>query len=87
MADVKLNTDSKDNKYPEVAALPGPSDLPTPESVKSPSNPPRHKQAVIPNMSEDALAPADKVIDLSYIKATADHNNKKPIASAMVVLL
>lgn len=82
MADDKQHTDLKDNKYPEVAALPKPSDLSAPEPVTS-RDPPKHKQAMIPNMNKDALAPADKVIDLSYIKATADHNDKEPIAPAM----
>ena len=74
MADEKLNTDSKDNKLPEAAVPPGTSVPPAPEPVKSPGDPPGHEQAVIPGMVEDAPAPAGKVIDLSGIKAVADHN-------------
>ena len=80
MADDKLNTGPKDNKLPEAAVPPGASDPPAPESGKSPSDPPGHEQAVIPGMVEDAPAPAGKVIDLSGIKAAADHNGKGPIA-------
>ena len=80
MADDKLNPDPEDNKFPEAAVPPGMSDPPTPEPVKSPGDPPGHEQAVIPGMAADAPAPAGKVIDLSDIKAAADHNGKVPIA-------
>ena len=80
MADDKLNTGLKDNPPPEAAAPPGPSDPPAPEPIIRPGNPPGHEQAVIPSMAEDAAALAGKVIDLSGIKAAADHNDKGPIA-------
>ena len=80
MADDKLNTGPKDNATPEAAASPGTSDPPTPGPIKSPGDSPGHEQAVIPGMVEDAPAPAGKVIDLSGIKAAADHNGKVPIA-------
>ena len=80
MTDDKLNTGSKDNAPPEATAPPGPSDPPAPESVECPGNPHRHEQSVIPGMVEDAPTPASKVIDLSSIQATADHNGKGPIA-------
>ena len=79
MADNKLNTGPKDNKLPEAAAPPGPSDSPTLERVKSPGDPPGHEQAVIPGMVEDMPAHVGKVIDLSGIKAAADHNGNEPI--------
>ena len=80
MADDKLNTGPKDNATPEAAASPGTSDPPTPGPIKSPGNPPGHEQAVIPGMVEDTPVPAGKVIDLSGIKAAADHSGKGPIA-------
>ena len=79
MADDKLNTGPKDTKSPEAAAPPGTNDPPAPELVKNPGDPPGHEQAVIPGMVEDVPAPANKVIDLSVIKAAADHNGKRPI--------
>ena len=80
MADEKLNTSPNDTKTPESVAPPGMSDPPAAEPVKSPSNPPGYEQADIPGVVEDAPAPAGKVIDLSGIKAAADHNSKRPIA-------
>ena len=80
MADDKLSPDPKNNKPPEAIAPPGPSDSPTPEPLKSPGDPPRHEQAMIPGIVEDAPVPASKVIDLSGIQAAADHNGKRPIA-------
>ncbi|HJA26574.1 MAG TPA: chromosome partitioning protein ParB, partial [Candidatus Fournierella merdigallinarum] len=78
MADEKLNPDSKNNKPPEAAAPPGTSDPSAPDPIKRPGDPPRHEQAVIPGMGENA--PAGKVIDLSGIKAAADYNGMRPIA-------
>ena len=80
MAEEKLNTGPKDNKLPEAAAPPGPSDPPTPESGKSLGDPPGHEQAVILGMGKDTPTPAGKVIDLSGIKAAADHSSNGPIA-------
>ena len=80
MADDKLNTNPKDNPPTEATAPPGPSNPPIPEPIKCPGNPPVHEQAVTPGMAADAPAPAGKVIDLSGIKAAADHNGKVPIA-------
>ena len=80
MADEKLNPDPKNNKSPEAAAPPGTSDPPSPESGKSPGDPPGHEQAVILGMVENAPAPAGKVIDLSGTKVAADHNGMGPIA-------
>ena len=84
MADEKLNTGSKDNKLLEAAVPPGASDPPAPESGKSPGDPPGHEQAVIPGMVEDTPVPAGKVIDLSGIKAAADHSGKGPTAPDVV---
>ena len=78
MADDKLNTIPQENNPPEVAAPQGLGDPPSLEPVKSPSNSPKHEQAVIPGMGENA--PAGKVIDLSDIKTVADRNDKEPIA-------
>lgn len=80
MADEKLNTGPEDNKFPEAAAPPGASNPPAPELGKSPSDPPGHEQAVIPGMGKDTPTPAGMVIDLSGIKAAANHNGKGPIA-------
>ena len=80
MADKKLNTGPEDNKLPEATTPPGTNDPPTPGKIKSPGDPPGHEQAVIPGMVEDMPAPAGKVIDLSGIKAAADHKSKGPIA-------
>ncbi len=68
MADDKLNTNPQENISPDVASLLG-ADAP-----------PNHEQAVIPDMGEEAPAPAGKVIDLSGIKAAADHSSNGPIA-------
>ena len=80
MADEKLNPDQKNIKSPESAASPGTSVPTASEPIKGPGDPPRHEQAVIPGMVEDTPVPAGKVIDLSGIKAAADHNGKGPIA-------
>ena len=80
MADDKLNTSPEENKSLGPAAPQGPGDPPAPAQTQSPGNPPGHEQAVIPSMAEDAAALAGKVIDLSGIKAAADHNGKGPIA-------
>ena len=79
MADEKLNTGSKDNASLGATAPPGASAPPAPESGKSPGDPLGHEQAVIPGMVEEVPAPASKVIDLSGIKAAANHNGKGPI--------
>lgn len=78
MADEKLNVGTKNNKPSEAVAPPGQGDPPVQEPVKSPDNPPRNEQAVAPDMVKEAPAPAGKVIDLSSIQATADHNDKEP---------
>ncbi len=80
MADDKLNTGPKDTKSSEAITPLGPGDPPAPESVKGPGGPPGHEQAVIPGMVEDTPAPAGKVIDLSGIKAVADHSGMGSIA-------
>ena len=84
MADEKLNPGQKNNKPPEATVPPGASDLPVPEPIKSPGDPPGHEQAVIPGMVEDVPAPASKVIDLSGIKAAADHNGNGPIVPDVI---
>ena len=81
MADDKLNTSPEEDKSLGPAAPQGLGDPPSPEPVKSPSNSPKHEQAVIPGMGEDAPALSGKVINLSDIQA-ADKGGKEVSAPA-----